>query len=254
MAIDALILTGRYPEAVGRLGVKDPSRVLCPLEATGVRDSVVAHMCLGQFAEASSMADAMVTKFPHEVSWDYMYAGMVRWFQRQRKLAASIWREGLTCGYTFYHGLDCALLLWYASVRTPSLGNEVATKRMGTKYFKQLRDGYFIDAIVRYISDEIDEAEARQRAFEESWEHFVAANLAQLEFYVAAKAYSCGNRRAFRTHMAKCATAEGLDSVFPELLIARFETGMLPFQFPDGEYNPAGHPAKRVRRRRRVQK
>jgi hypothetical protein len=55
---------------------------------------------------------------------------------------------------------------------------------------------------------------------------------------------SRGNRRALTTHMAKCATAEGLDSVFPELLIARFEARMLPFQFPDGEYTAAGHPTK----------
>lgn len=254
MAIDALILTGRYNEAVDRLGVKNPARVLCSLEATGVRESVVAHMCLGRFAEASSMADVMVTRFPREVSWDYMYAGMVWWFQQQRKRAAAIWEDGLTCGYTAYRGLDCALLLWYASVRTPLLSHEMATERMGRKYYTQLRDGYFVDAIVRYIKDEIDEAEARRRACDESWEHFVAANMAQLDFYIAAKAYSRGNRRAFKTHIAKCATAEGLTSVFPELLIARFEAGMFPFQFPDGAYTAAGHPTKNVRRCRRVQK
>jgi hypothetical protein len=252
MSNENLILRGRYQEAARRTGKKDPARVLVANEATGVRDSIVAHMCLGRFADAASMADGMVSRFPREVSWDYMYAGMIRWFQRKPKAAAAIWKDGLTCGYTFYHGLDCALLLWYASVRRKSIAGDVAIiERMKKPYFRSLRAGCFIDAVVRYIFDEIDEAEARRRAREEAaWEHTIARHLAQLEFYIALKAYSQGNRRQFQKHMTSCASAEGLHEVIPELLVARYEVGMLPFQFSEGEYKAEGHPTKMALRRR----
>jgi hypothetical protein len=245
------ILLGRYEEAARRSGKKDPSRVLIAVEASGVRDSIVAHMCLGHFADAASMADGMISKFPRAVSWDYMYAGMIRWFQRKPKAAAAIWKDGLTCGYTFYHGLDCALLLWYASVRRKSIAGEAAIERMNKSYFQSLREGNFVDAIVRYIFDEIDETEARRRAREEAaWEHTIARHLAQLEFYIALKAYSQGNRREFQKHMASCASAEGLHEVIPELLVARYEVEMLPFQFPEEVYKAEGHPTKMAPRQR----
>ena len=208
-------------------------------------------MCLGRFTDAATMADGMIVKFPRLVSWDYMYAGMVRWFQRQRPAATAIWQSGLTCGYTFYRGLDCALLLWYASTRSKSISADAFMERSNKPYFKTLREGYFVDAIVRYIRDEIDEAEARRLAHSlASWEHFIAANNAQLDFYVAAKAFARGNRRMFQKHMAACASAEGLDHIIPELLIARYEVGLLPFQFSKGKYRAAGHPTKKARRRR----
>lgn len=197
------------------------------------------------------MADGMVSKFTREVSWDYMYAGTIRWFQRRRPTAVAIWKSGLTCGYTFYRGLDCALLLWYASTRSKSFPADAFIERVSNPYFKALREGYFVDAIVRYIRDEIDEAEARRLARSlASWEHFNAANIAQLDFYIAAKAGARGNRHLFQKHMAACAAAEGMDHIIPELWIARYEAGMLPFQFPKGEYKAAGHPTKKVRRRR----
>lgn len=254
MPIDDLILQGRYAEAVRRLGKKDPARVLHALEATGVRDSVVAHMCLGEFAEAAEMADAMIAKFPRAVSWDYIYAGMVRWFQRRRKQAAAIWSSGLTCGYTHDRGIDCALLLWYASQRSPSIDAKKAIERINKPCCQNLRKIYFVDAIVRYIADEIDEATARRRAERESWDHFVVSNHAQLDFYVAAKAFARGNRRAFQKYMTSSAAAEGLiEAPSPEVLIARYEVGMYPFQHAAGEYTAKGHPTKRVRRRRRTE-
>ena len=105
--------------------------------------------------------------------------------------------------------------------------------------------------IAKAKGDEIDEAEARRLARSlASWEHFNAANIAQLDFYIAAKAGARGNRHLFQKHMAACAAAEGMDHIIPELWIARYEAGMLPFQFPKGEYKAAGHPTKKVRRRR----
>lgn len=254
MTIADLILQGRYAEAVRRLGRKDPARVLHPLEATGVRDSVVAHMCLGQFTEAAEMADALIAKFPRAVSWDYIHAGMIRWFQGQRKAAAQVWSDGLTCGYTSYRGIDCALLLWYASVRSSSIDATQAIERMDKAYFRGLRIGYFVDAIVRYILGEIDVAEARRLAENESWESGVAENHAELDFYIAAKSLAGGNRRGFKKHMTACATAEGLiEAPPPTVLIARFEVGMFPFQFPHGDYTGVGHPTKKVRDRRRTE-
>lgn len=255
MRADHLILTGRYEEAAKRLGVKNLDRVrhYANANAFDVRNSIVAHMCSGRFADAEAMAEGMIAKFRRQVSWDYMNAGTVRWFQRRRKQAAATWEDGLTCGYTYYRGIDCALLLWYASIRSPTVVNpNSAIKRMQQPYFVNLRQGYFVDVIARLILDEIAESEARGLARESAWPNFVAANEAQLDFYVAAKHFSRGNRREYQRHMAACAEADGITDYFPELLIARFECGMLPFQYPKGKYTCQRHPSRVARRQRNV--
>lgn len=100
---------------------------------------------------------------------------------------------------------------------------------MKRPFFVRLRQGYFADAIVGLILGEISEAEARRLAVHDVHEIVALEHTAQLEFYVGACKFAQGDRRGFKRHMAKCAKVSGL-SLSQELLMARYECGMFPFQ------------------------
>jgi hypothetical protein len=177
------------------------------------------------------MADALITKFRRLVSDEYMYAGVCRWVQGRRKQAAEIWRDGLTCSYTSYCGIDCALLLWYGGTRAHSIGNiDDVIARIKKPHLADLRTGYFEDALVRFMFGAIDESTARNLATNEPRDYYVAQNVLRLHFYAAALDARLRNWRRFRQRMVECAAANGVKFVVPELVIARFEAGQLPFQ------------------------
>ena len=200
------------------------------------------------------MCDRFNELYPRYVSTSYTYGGMIRWFEKRRRPAAAIWESGLKCGYTSYCGMDCALLLWYASIRSPTLQvMQAAVDRMRQPYYARQRAGYLVDSLVRYLLDEIDEATLREAGVDPRWENQTLLNKACIEFYVAAKHFERGNRRGFARHVSRCAEAAGLYTISPELLLARHEVGMLPFQFPAGGYRHQLHPEVmgRLKRNRR---
>jgi hypothetical protein len=232
MAIDHLILSNRYQDAVDRTGVKNPNRVQHFLEASGVRDSILANLCVGRFETAQAMNDVLRDKFPKKYSLDYVHGGLIRWFQNRRKSATEIWEAGTNCLYAGYGGLDCAFLVWYAAVRYKSTNSLETACGLLTSKSSQLVDGDKDKVVARFLLGKEGEAALRDNAVNERWAQLTALDLVRAEFYIGLKHLLAGKRRQFRQQMLKCAQANGLRQLPFELLFARYEMKMFPFQTP----------------------
>lgn len=191
-----------------------------------------AYLLAGQHAKAREHAESLIHGSKHGTfSKHFILAGTVHWFYGDRGVAVGLWREAGAAQHLNYRGLDGPFLLYYASVRDPSLidRNDVEKKIIKEMYHTSpISEEH---AIAQYLLGRWNESQFRRAmnpVNEGFADHLLAGMTAAAEYYIGLGALRDGKPSVFVAQMKKCAAMRGYEFMQEEFVIARLEARRLP--------------------------
>lgn len=183
-----------------------------------------AYLFATQYAAAVELVDGILSKHPKQMAGHYATRGVLHWVLSNRPHAILCWKDGLDCAYAdFAGGISVPLLLFFASVREPTLCEMGLVHKILKKRLKRVVAMHWPGPLGRYVIGEITEAEIRQVAAEQVKPRNPQYR-AEVDFYTGVLRLQAGDRQGYFEFLRKCRDAVQECAIIPdEFYLARYE-------------------------------